>query len=60
MIGALAGDDCCGVCGGTVQETFGIGKRQPDEFQIVRRQPLIVPPDSTLRPPRPGETGAQE
>ena len=46
-----------GGCQTTVQETFGIGKRAPDEFQIVRRQPLIVPPDATLRPPRPGETG---
>jgi hypothetical protein len=44
-------------CDTTVQETLGLGKRQPDEFQIVRRQPLIVPPDSTLRPPRPGEPG---
>lgn len=49
--GATAG------CQTTVQETFGIGKRAPDEFQIVRRQPLIIPPDATLRPPRPGETG---
>lgn len=47
-------------CGATVQETLGIGKRQPDEFQIVRRQPLIVPPDASLRPPRPGERGPQE
>lgn len=44
-------------CQTTVQETFGIGKRAPDEFQIVRRQPLIIPPDATLRPPRPGEPG---
>ncbi len=44
-------------CQTTVQETFGIGKRAPDEFQIVRRQPLIIPPDATLRPPRPGEAG---
>lgn len=49
-----------GGCGSTVQETLGISRRQPDEFQIVRRQPLIVPPDATLRPPRPGERGPQE
>jgi hypothetical protein len=47
-------------CQSTVQQTFGIGKRAPDEFQIVRRQPLIIPPDSTLRPPQPGEPGPQE
>jgi hypothetical protein len=47
-------------CQSTVQETFGIGKRAPDEFQIVRTQPLIIPPDATLRPPRPGEPGPAE
>jgi hypothetical protein len=47
-------------CDTTVQETLGIGKRQPDEFQIVRRQPLIIPPDASLRPPRPGERGPAE
>jgi hypothetical protein len=44
-------------CSGTVQESLGLGKRAPDEFQIVRRQPLIMPPDFTLRPPEPGATG---
>jgi hypothetical protein len=47
-------------CESTVQETFGIGRQAPDEFQVVRRQPLIIPPDSTLRPPRPGVPGPQE
>jgi hypothetical protein len=54
---ALLAAALLGGCQSTVQETFGIGKRAPDEFQIVRRQPLIIPPDSTLRPPRPGEAG---
>ena len=44
-------------CSGTVQDTLGLGKRQPDEFQVVRRAPLILPPDYTLRPPAPGEPG---
>ena len=61
VIGTLAGVSILTACGGgTVQEAFGIGKRQPDEFQIVRHQPLILPPDNTLRPPRPGEIGAQD
>lgn len=47
-------------CEGTVQESFGIGKRAPDEFQIVRRQPLILPPDYELRPPQPGTAGPAE
>lgn len=40
-------------CDTTVQETLGLGKRAPDEFQVVRRQPLAVPPDYNLRPPGP-------
>lgn len=51
---ALAG------CQGTVQEAFGLRKRAPDEFQVVRGQPLVVPPDRRLRPPQPGATGPGE
>ena len=32
-------------CHTTVQEQLGMGKRSPDEFQVVRRAPLIVPPE---------------
>jgi hypothetical protein len=39
-------------CGGTVQERLGLSRRSPDEFQVVRRQPLVVPPDYRL--PAPG------
>ena len=41
-------------CSGTVQENLGLGKSQPDEFQVVRRAPLTLPPDYSLRPPEPG------
>ncbi|MDX6751578.1 DUF3035 domain-containing protein [Geminicoccaceae bacterium 1502E] len=41
-------------CNTTIQETFGMGKRSPDEFQVVRRAPLVLPPDYALRPPSPG------
>jgi Protein of unknown function (DUF3035) len=44
-------------CDTTVQEQLGIGKRAPDEFQVVRRAPLVIPPDFALRPPAPGESG---
>jgi hypothetical protein len=40
---------------GSVQNALGIGKRAPDEFAVVSRAPLVVPPDFDLRPPRPGE-----
>jgi Protein of unknown function (DUF3035) len=41
--------------GGSLQSALGLGKRAPDEFAVVSRAPLIVPPDFELRPPRPGE-----
>lgn len=31
---------------------FGGG---PDEFAVARNQPLVIPPDFALTPPRPGE-----
>ncbi len=54
LLGAVA---AVGGCSGTVQENLGLGKRSPDEFQVVRRAPLILPPDYSLRPPAPGEPG---
>ena len=39
-------------CGGSVQERLGMTRRSPDEFQVVRRQPLVIPPDYRL--PAPG------
>ena len=54
LIGGLAG---LAGCSGTVQENLGLGKRQPDEFQVVRRAPLVLPPDFNLRPPEPGAPG---
>jgi hypothetical protein len=43
-----------GCAQGTVQDALGMSKRAPDEFAVVRRAPLIVPPDYDLRPPDPG------
>ncbi len=31
------------------------GRSGPDEFAVARNQPLVVPPDFALTPPRPGE-----
>lgn len=36
---------------GTVKETLGIGAKAPDEFRVVSRPPLSVPPQFNLRPP---------
>ena len=44
----------------TARETFGFTKTAPDEFQVVRRAPLALPPDYTLRVPEPGRQRPQE
>ena len=33
--------------------SFG-GSNSPDEFRVVKKAPLVVPPDYSLRPPEPG------
>ncbi|MEQ1789488.1 MAG: DUF3035 domain-containing protein, partial [Rickettsiales bacterium] len=39
-------------CGGSsVKETLGLGRKAPDEFRVVSRPPLSVPPQFNLRPP---------
>jgi hypothetical protein len=43
-----------GACSGSLAEKLGMDKRAPDEFAVVARQPLIVPPNFDLRPPQPG------
>jgi hypothetical protein len=46
-------------CGG-VQEQLGLTKQSPDEFRVVARAPLTVPPSFSLRPPAPGAPRPQE
>lgn len=43
-----------------VQKAVGMGKVTPDEFRVVSKAPLIIPPDYALRPPTPGEPTPQE
>jgi hypothetical protein len=42
------------------KEMMGLTKRSPDEFQVVSRAPLSMPPDFSLRPPSPGAPRPQE
>lgn len=44
-----------GGCSKQVSETFG--KQAPDEFVVLKRAPLIIPPDYDLRPPGSKNTG---
>ncbi len=43
-----------------VRKQFGLAKQSPDEFRVVSRAPLSLPPDFTLRPPEPGIARPQE
>src|SRR5580698_11471869 len=38
----------------TIREAAGQTKQSPDEFAVLTKAPLIIPPDYALRPPRPG------
>ncbi|MGD1877910.1 MAG: DUF3035 domain-containing protein [Kiloniellaceae bacterium] len=40
-------------CGG-FRDQLGLTKQSPDEFRVVSRAPLTLPPDYSLRPPEPG------
>ncbi|MBI1238860.1 MAG: DUF3035 domain-containing protein [Alphaproteobacteria bacterium] len=46
-------------CGG-VADALGMSKNAPDEFAVVTKAPLIIPPDYSLRPPQPGAPPARE
>ncbi len=38
----------------SIRSAAGMTKSAPDEFAVVTKAPLIMPPDYNLRPPRPG------
>jgi hypothetical protein len=46
-------------CAGTADK-LGLNSQAPDEFKVVAKAPLVVPPDYALRPPAPGEPRPQE
>ena len=51
-LGACSGDD--------ITRSFGLVRDAPDEFEVTTRAPLSMPPDFTIRPPRPGAPRPQE
>ena len=38
----------------TIRDAAGLTKQPPDEFAVVTKAPLIIPPDYNLHPPKPG------
>ncbi len=41
-----------------VKETLGLTRKAPDEFTVMTRAPLTVPPEFNLLPPQSGEVSA--
>ncbi len=44
----------------SASHALGLSKITPDEFRVVTKAPLVLPPDYALRPPTPGEPRPQE
>lgn len=60
-VGALvAGSLLLSGCGALDSIIGGTSKQAPDEFQVVAQQPLSIPPNADLRPPRPGAPRPQD
>lgn len=38
----------------SIREAAGVTKSPPDEFAVVTKAPLVIPPDFNLKPPKPG------
>lgn len=55
----LAATLALGACSDT-RKAIGWEKATPDEFRVVTRAPLTLPPDFGLRPPAPGAARPQE
>lgn len=60
LLAAIALVALGGCAGEDITRTFGLVRDAPDEFQVTTRAPLSMPPDFSLRPPRPGATRPQE
>jgi hypothetical protein len=55
ILGAVGLSGCS-----SASRALGMSKVTPDEFRVVTKAPLVVPPDFSLRPPAPGEPRPQE
>lgn len=52
---ALLGGVALGLLGcESFRNAAGISKQPPDEFAVVTKAPLVIPPEFNLRPPKPG------
>jgi hypothetical protein len=44
----------------SLSNSLGLNPQGPDEFRVVAKAPLVMPPDFSLRPPAPGAPRPQE
>ncbi len=51
---------CLSACGEHTKKELGLIRTAPDEFAVLKRAPLEMPPDYTLPPPQPGAPRPQE
>ncbi|MGH6958216.1 MAG: DUF3035 domain-containing protein [Caulobacteraceae bacterium] len=58
-VALLLGSSALAGCS-SAERAFGLAKVTPDEFRVVTKAPLTLPPDYALRPPEPGEPRPQE
>jgi len=49
-----------GACGGETGKILGLDRQTPDEFAVVTRAPLTLPPEFGLRPPDPNGQRTQD
>ena len=59
LFGLIIGTFGLGGCE-NAKETIGLAKQAPDEFAVVTRAPLNIPPKFDLRPPKPGAKRPQK
>jgi Protein of unknown function (DUF3035) len=59
VLAALLAASTTSGCAG-FRQAIGTDKTAPDEFRVVSKAPLVVPPEFNLRPPRPGEARPME
>jgi len=59
LLALLLAAGALGGCGG-VKDALGINKYPPDEFTVVAKTPLVIPPDYNLRPPGENRPRPQE
>jgi len=59
MIAAIAGLGLnLSACART-SKALGLTKTAPNEFNILTKAPLVVPPEYNLRPPKVGQSSAE-